>query len=225
MMADRSWIRGVPQPLPSGESLVWQGGPDRAALARHALHIRALMVYFGVIMLLGLFGALRDQLALPQILGALLLQGALSAIVIGGVQLYARMVVANTVYAITDRRVVMKVGIVLPTTINIPFRLIDAADIHTFRDGTGQIALRLRPPDRIGYFHLWPHARGWRLRFPEPVLRGLVDAHRVGEVLRTIAMGAGDAVSGPASATEPVAEQEPGMVSISMASLTKGVQP
>lgn len=222
MMADRSWIRGVPQPLPSGESLVWQGGPDRAALARHALHVRALTVYFGAIMLLGLIGAVRDDVALPQILTALLLQSLLSGMVIGAVHLYARLIAANTVYAITDRRVVMKVGIVLPTTINIPFRLIDSAAIHTFRDGTGQIALKLLPPDRIGYFHLWPHARGWRLRFPEPSFRGLVNAQQVGEVLRSIALESGDAVGGPPPAPERKESAESGIVTIPMMPVTKG---
>jgi hypothetical protein len=91
------------------------------------------------------------------------------------------------VYAITDRRVVIKLGLVLPTTVNIPFRLIEAAECRRFRDGTGQIALRLSREDRIGYVHLWPHVRPWRLRYPEPMLRGLTDVTGVAEHLQAAA--------------------------------------
>src|SRR5262249_51195786 len=109
-----------------------------------------------------------------------------------------------------------------PTTINIPFRLIDSAAIHSFSDGTGQIALKLRPPDRIGYFHLWPHARGWRLRFPEPSFRGLANPRQVGEVLRSIALEWGDAVSGPPAAPPREESGESGIVSMPMVPVTKG---
>jgi hypothetical protein len=77
------------------------------------------------------------------------------------------------------------------TTINIPFRLIESAECRRFPDGTGQISLRLTRPDRIGYFHLWPHVRPWRLRYPEPMLRGLAEMALVAEYMQ---LAAGDDV-------------------------------
>ncbi len=195
----RNRIRGIPQPLPDGEAVRWQGAPDRRALARHALHLRVIGGYFGLIILAGLLGALRDGVAARQVGVTLATQVVLSALVLGAVQLYALLTARSTIYAITDRRVVLKVGIVLPTTINIPFHLVESASSRLFRDGTGQIALGLRPPDRLAFLHLWPHARPWHLRFPQPMLRGLTDPGQVAKIIREAA-----ASSGPIGAEAPV---------------------
>lgn len=176
---------------------MWQGAPEWKPLARHALHLRALAGYFGLIILFGLAGALRQGLGATQILVPLLTQVLLAGIVLGAGMLYAWFTARNTVYAITDRRVVIKAGLVLPITINIPFRLIDSAWARRFKDGTGQISLGIRPPDRLGFVALWPHVRPWRLRYPEPMLRGLTDVDGVAAMLHQVA-----------DATAPVARGE-----------------
>ena len=43
---------GLPEPLPQGERILWQGSPDFAALARSAFHVRMLAVYFLVLLAL-----------------------------------------------------------------------------------------------------------------------------------------------------------------------------
>ena len=50
--------------------------------------------------------------------------------------------------------------------------------------GHGDIALSLNGWDRIGYFHLWPHARAWELRRPQPSLRCVPDAPAVGQLIQ-----------------------------------------
>ena len=45
-------VRGLPEPLPPGETLLWQGAPDWRVLARHGFHLRQLVGYFGVILAL-----------------------------------------------------------------------------------------------------------------------------------------------------------------------------
>ncbi len=209
MMEERTWIRGVSQPLPAGETLFWSGAPASGPLARHALHVRLVLGYFALLILVGLLGALRDGLPVTQILAAAAMQCLLAGFVVGGLYWYARQTSKSTVYAITDRRVVLKVGLVLPTTINIPFRLIEAAECRRFGDGTGEIALRLTREDRIGFLHLWPHVRPWRLRYPEPMLRGLIETAAVAAYIQA---AAGDDVQaspvapdadGPAEAPAP----------------------
>ena len=56
---DRTWIRGVSQPLPAGERLLWSGAPASRLLARHAFHVRLVAGYFALLILLGLAGARR----------------------------------------------------------------------------------------------------------------------------------------------------------------------
>jgi hypothetical protein len=210
MTEERRWIRGVPQPLPAGESLLWEGAPGWAGLLRHALHVRLISTYFTLIILAGLVGAVRDRLPLPQLLVTALTQSLLGLLVVGLLYTYARLSSRQTVYAITDRRVVMKIGLVLPTTINIPFRLIDSAASHVFPDGTGQIALQLRARDRIAFIHLWPHVRPWRLRQPEPMLRGLENPAAVAEMIRRAALASNDPLVEPDSRSMPASASTPG---------------
>jgi hypothetical protein len=60
---------------------------------------------------------------------------------------------------------------------------IESASLRTNRDGSGDVCLLLGAADRIGYAHLWPHARPWQLKRTQPALRGLADARTVAHVL------------------------------------------
>jgi Bacterial PH domain len=108
---------------------------------------------------------------------------ALAGLGLGLVGLMAWLSARGSVYTITDKRVVMRIGIVLTLTFNIPFKRIAAAGLHLDAAGTGDIPLALLPPDRIAYLHLWPHARPWRLGRPEPMLRSVPDAAKVARLL------------------------------------------
>jgi hypothetical protein len=61
--------------------------------------------------------------------------------------------------------------------------MIEAAGLSTSPDGSGDIALALRPDRKIAYLVLWPHARPWKLAKAEPALRGIADAAAVARVL------------------------------------------
>jgi len=89
----------------------------------------------------------------------------------------------TTVYTITNRRVVMRIGIALPLTVNLPFRIVGSAGLKLHADGTGDIPLSLTGDGRMAYLHLWPHARPWRTSRAEPMLRSVPDAARVAEIL------------------------------------------
>ena len=38
-------LRGLPEPLPAGERILWQGAPDWRALAVDVFHVRAVWIY------------------------------------------------------------------------------------------------------------------------------------------------------------------------------------
>jgi hypothetical protein len=90
----------------------------------------------------------------------------------------------GTLYTITNRRVVMRIGIVLTITLNLPFKALASAAVRTYRDSSGDIVVDLAGDDRMGWAHLWPHARPWALRKPQPSLRCLRDVRQVAEVLQ-----------------------------------------
>jgi hypothetical protein len=89
----------------------------------------------------------------------------------------------STLYTLTNKRVVMRIGIVLTLTFNLPFKRIAGASLKAQGAGTGDIALALHAEDRIGWFHLWPHQRAWHITKPQPTLRCVPDSQEVGELL------------------------------------------
>ena len=175
-------VPGLPEALPAGERLLWQGAPDARSLARRVFHVRKVAVYFAVVGGLQVAGALADGEGLREALGGLTLLVSVAALAIGLLVLLAQLSARTTLYTITDRRVVMRVGIVLTMTFNLPFSRIASAGLRQHGDGTGDLPLALGEAS-IGYAHLWPHARPWRLARPEPMLRCVPDAVRVGRLL------------------------------------------
>lgn len=172
-----------PEPLPAGEHILWHGGPRAWRLALRALHIRKVAVYFAALLLwraLETWSAgATPSAAAASALGLL----PLAAAGLGLLGLLAWAMARTTLYTITDRRVILRIGVALPITVNIPFAIVDGAQMKRRRDGSGDLALQLRRGDRIAYLHLWPHVRPWRFTQPCPMLRGLDDVEAVGRVL------------------------------------------
>jgi len=174
---------GLPERLPSDETLLWQGGPDWKQLARERFHVRALALYFAVILALRAGFVIADGGSAGDAASAVLMLLPLVLAALGMMTLLAWLSARTTVYTITDRRVVMRVGIVLSLTFNLPLSRIESAGLKLTRDGHGNIPLLLAAPDRIALLHLWPHARPWRAARPEPMLCCIADAARVAGLL------------------------------------------
>jgi hypothetical protein len=78
----------------------------------------------------------------------------------------------------------MRLGIVLTVSFNLPLKQIASANVRMLHNGFGDISLALQGSDRIGWVHLWPSVRPWRITKPEPTLRAVADAQQVAEKLR-----------------------------------------
>jgi len=84
----------------------------------------------------------------------------------------------------------MRYGIALPATLAIPYGAVAEVAVRLRGRRDGDISLRLRPGQTMGFARLWPHVRPWRLDAPEPMLRALPDAALAGPLLaRTAAAG------------------------------------
>ena len=170
---------GLPEQLPADERLLWQGAPQWRLVALHVFHVRTLAWYFAAMMVLQatyLLGEPERNLFKP-----LLLSFLLSVISLGILSLMAWLTARTALYTLTNKRVVMRIGIVLTLTFNLPVRMLAAASLKTNPDGSGDIALKLAGNDHIAWLNLWPHARPWVLRHPEPSLRCIADVSTVGE--------------------------------------------
>lgn len=174
---------GLPEPLPRGERLLWQGAPDWRVLARDAMHLRSLAIYFAVMLALRAANVLSNGgSALDAGVAALWLL-PLVVIALAVLALMAWLISRTSVYTITDKRVVMRVGVVLSITFNLPYSQVESAGLRTHADGSGDVTLLLNNTDHIAYVHLWPHARPWHVAQPEPMLCSVRDAAQVAQTL------------------------------------------
>ncbi|MEY4112104.1 MAG: hypothetical protein RL082_605 [Pseudomonadota bacterium] len=150
---------GLPEPLPSNEQIIWQGSPDLKAFAMHAFHIHWFAMYFGVMVLLKGIAVSQSvggwSQEWPGFIWALGL--SIAALVLIGLLAYWS--VNTTMYTLTNRRLVMRIGIVLTITFNLPLKRLAQAGVHIYKDGSADIPIRLNPEDKIPYLHLWPHAK------------------------------------------------------------------
>jgi hypothetical protein len=198
---------GLPEPLPAGERLLWQGGPDWRRIAIEAFHVRKVAIYFAAILLARGAFVLSDGGGTTKALIAMLWLTPLVAFALGTLIALAWMTGRTTMYTITSRRVVMRIGIVLTVTFNLPFKRIAGAGLRLLGDGRGDIPLQLAAGERIGWLHLWPHARPWKVGRPEPMLRAVPDAQRVAGILADAWSEANGIAAAPAAEARAAAPE------------------
>jgi len=201
-------VPGLPAALPPGEFLLWQGCPDARDLAASALHLRKLAVYFALLIALRLVFQWQEGVALAEGARTTLALAALALLALGLLGLLAWLLARATRYTVTNRRVVIRCGVTVPVTVNLPFSRILAADLRMRRDGHGDIALKLEPGSRASWIMLWPHVRSWQIGGVQPMLRALPDAQHAAETLAAALSNAGSAA--PSQAPRVVLEESPG---------------
>ena len=193
--------QGLPGHLPDGERLLWQGVPVWRAVAKRVFHIRGLALYFGIIAAWSLASGLMagaPALEITVDTGKIVGVGLVPILFL---TLYSWGIGRSTVYSITNKRVVLQMGLVVPMTINLPFSKIESASMRDGKAGIGDISLALRKGDRLTWFMLWPHARPWRMAVAEPSLRAIPDVDQVGRILGR-ALAAAAEMSAPVMAAD-----------------------
>jgi len=172
-------IAGIREDLPRGEKVLWQGAPSWRSHARRAFHVREVAGYFA---LLAVAATVMDAIDGRPLTGGVMpaVLGVVACLLLA---FLAWLSSRTTVYAITTRRVFLRIGIALPLTINLPLHRILGASLAVHGDGSGDVPLSLEEGPHLAFLHLWPHARPWRLKRPEPMLRSLADPAHVAQVL------------------------------------------
>jgi hypothetical protein len=180
---DNEPIPGLPQRLPQGEEILWQGAPTRRASILRSFRAGAVSIYFVVLAAIRLAIALTSGASAYAAVTSTALVLAVGLAAIGLLALLGVLVARSTVYTITSRRVVMRFGMALPMAINLPFGMIRGAALKEYSDGTGDLPLELGPESKFSYLVLWPHARPWVFSHPQPMLRGVPEPQRVASIL------------------------------------------
>lgn len=191
--------------LVTDETVLWQGRPTIAGLARSLFHIRAIMGYFVVLAAWNLAASHADGFrANAAFISALWV--AVPAIV-AALVIYAMswLLAATTHYSITNTRVIMQIGVALPIALTLPLRRICAAEVRLNADGSGDIPLSLGE-QKLAYLLIWPHARPWHLKKAQPMLRAVPNAAEVANTLSRALLAVSP--SGEAVSVAPVRARE-----------------
>ena len=200
-------VPGLPAELPAGERMLWQGAPRWQSLAVQAFHVRKVAVYFALLAAFQASAALADGESLGVALAAPSWVLALGLVAVSTLTLLAWLAARGTLYTLTDRRIVMRFGIALPMSVNLPFTVVGSAAAGRRGDGTADIALTLARGSRIGYLVNWPNVRPWHFSRPQPMLRALADGERVAgllaEALAVASKSATTVPTGQASSPAP----------------------
>ncbi len=195
---DYEAVPGVPGILPAGERMLWQGGPEWHSFFQRALPLRAVLAYFGLLAGWRFVSGWSDtgSLQFAAVSAFWIVPLCLTVVILMAAFSYA--VSRTTIYSITDKRVIMRFGLAVPVAINVPFSKIATADLNVFADGTGHIPLKIFGVDRFSFLVLWPHARGWQITHPQPMLKSVPDCAAVAEILAgaLAASQSGSTVSG-----------------------------
>ncbi len=172
-------VPGLPELLPAGEKLLWQGSPQWRSLAVSAFHARKVAVYFGLLLAWQLAAAWREGSSMLDLMVTSAWTVALGAGAVAILCALAFFYARGTIYTLTTKRIVIRSGLALPVTLNLPLALIDTASVG----GKGNIALAVSKPNRIAWLVLWPNVKPWTFNNPQPLLRALEDAGTVAPML------------------------------------------
>ncbi|MGD8643427.1 MAG: photosynthetic complex putative assembly protein PuhB [Chromatiales bacterium] len=199
-------VRGLPEELPPGEWIIWQGEPRWQELALRVFHVRAIALYFvllaGIHLANQLYGGVDAGAAASGIVWLTLLGAA----AVGVLCLLARLFATSTVYTITNHRLVMRFGVAIQMMINLPWSKIESVDVKLQANGTGDVAFTLDPGVRLSYWIQWPHARPWHFSRVRPMLRGIPEAEQVATHLGRVleAKHAAGSAAAPLESDRPV---------------------
>lgn len=193
-------VPGLPEELPDGEVMLWQGAPDWKVMARRAFHLPLVGMYFLLMLAIKIGVDLVSGAGVSAALLGAVGPASLGLFAGGMFALYAKLIARGTVYTITNKRLVMRFGVALPMTFNVPFAQVRSAAVKSFADGYGDIPVTLEEDQRISYVVMWPNVRPWHFKQPEPMLRSIPDAVKVAEILadaasRVVPAGTAEAVS------------------------------
>ena len=180
-------VRGLPGLLPRGETVLWRGAPDWTLLARRAFLGGPVAVYFLAIMAWRFVDGVAVGRGVAASASHAMWLGVVGLAALAIIALMAWATAKSTVYTLTNRRLVIRTGVALTLSINVPFKKVAAASLKPLSGGRGDVTLVCGGEETFSYLLLWPHVKPWRTRRPEPTLRCIPNAaetaKRLGEAL------------------------------------------
>ena len=181
-------IKGLPEELPDGEFVVWQGEPAWRSFTARAFHSRNLAFYFVGLIAVHLVYQILNGAAFAELSVSVAWQAGLAAIALGLLTLLGKQYASSTVYTLTNRRLVVRSGVAVPMIINLPWESVAKVGFKAFSDGTGDFLVTPKPGKKLFYLMVWPHVKPFGWGRVNPLLRAIPEpqalAQRLAQVLQ-----------------------------------------
>ena len=176
-------ISGLPSKLPEDETILWRGSPEKWKLGHRIFATRWIAAFFVVLAVSSIFSGIDHGVAPARIAMTFATLLFVGASVIGFAMLFGWLVAINTVYTITDKRIVIRHGVTMPMAVNVPYAKIATAAAKLHADGTGDVSVALLDGNRVNVFAIWPHHRPWSWQGAAPAMKSVPEASRVAQLL------------------------------------------
>ena len=111
---DEEAAPGIPEPLPPGERVLWQGSPDWRVLARSKFHLRKLVLYFAAIIAALIILSVSRGTPAAEVVAAGVGYALLALTGLGLVALLAWLNARAAMFTITSKRIILRCGVAIP---------------------------------------------------------------------------------------------------------------
>jgi uncharacterized protein with PQ loop repeat len=144
---------------------------------------RWVLVLFGILAVSSIFSGLNHDASAGKIALTFFTMLFLGAAITGFCMVWGWLVAINTIYTITDKRLIIRHGVTMPMAINVPYAKVATAAAKVREDGSGDVSVAMLDGNNVSLFAIWPHNRPWNWQGVAPAMRAIPDAARVGVIL------------------------------------------
>jgi hypothetical protein len=176
-------VPGLPERLPTGEHALWRGSPDAWAFTWDTMRLRGVGIVCALLLAWRIGAGIHDGLPMGALIASVLWTTALCVAVLGVLVTAGQLMARGTIYTVTNKRLVIRHGVAMPMSINIPYSKIGGASVAHLGEGRGSIALQAAQGSRVSFIAAWPHVRPFRVLKPEPMLRAIPEVDRVAKLM------------------------------------------
>ena len=175
----------VASAIPPSEKILWIGKPDWKSLAYHAFFLKYLLIYLllAAVYSVSVYGKDIDLGLFFVSFTPYLLSGVLAGSVISFI---AFLQSKNTVYVLTEKRIIIRSGIALIFLLNAPLKNIESIDRQFLRNGCGNISFSTTSKKRIPFLSCWPSVRPWSFISPKPAFRSVPEISELETIILSL---------------------------------------
>ncbi|MEM9355274.1 MAG: photosynthetic complex putative assembly protein PuhB [Pseudomonadota bacterium] len=176
-------VPGLPSDLPDDEKVLWSGSPEPWTLGHRAFHTRWIAAFFIVLAVSSIFSGFNHGAGVSRVAMTVVTLLFLGGLVVGFLVVMGWLVAINTIYTLTNKRLIIRHGVTMPMAVNVPFTKIARADAKIHGTGAGDISVSLLDGNRLSIFAIWPHNRPWSWQGAAPAMRMVPDGAKVAKAL------------------------------------------